>query len=474
MSDSSPVFTNDEATQRMIDGMVAAENRHLAERAAESEECECKDGMFPAHASRRKFLLAAGSTAGAAAAMFAGSAAAQKAPPGAHHYDVPADPTKVQGRPVGAQGGYGSRSQFETEVRWRFPTATEYTTWSMTPLEKMEGNLTASGLHFVRDHNGTPTIDPAKHVLVVHGMVEKPLKFTMADLKRFPSVTRKHFIECSGNGLTEWNKPTLKTVQGTHGLLSTSEWTGVPFATIAREVGLKDGGTWVLAEGSDSAMMTRSVPLEKMLTDALLAYGQNGEAIRPEQGYPLRLLLPGYEGNTNIKWLRRLEISDKPFMTREETSKYTDLMADGKARQFTLTMEAKSVITFPSGEMKLPGPGFYNITGLAWSGRGRIRAVDVSADGGKTWYPARIELDAGADVHRPLQLPVDVGRQGGHSAEPLHRRDRLYPADSQGTHRHPGIARKIRVDLSPQCDPELGHRERRECEQCPCISFASW
>ena len=163
-------------------------------------------------------------------------------------------------------------------------------------------------------------------------MVDAPKKFTMADIKRFPSVTRKHFIECSGNGLTEWNKPTLKTVQGTHGLLSTSEWTGVQFATFAREVGLKDGSTWVLAEGADAAVMTRSIPMEKMLKDALIVYGQNGEALRPEQGYPLRLLLPGYEGNTHIKWLRRLEVSDKPFMTREETSKYTDLLADGKAR----------------------------------------------------------------------------------------------------------------------------------------------
>jgi sulfane dehydrogenase subunit SoxC len=180
-------------------------------------------------------------------------------------------------------------------------------------------------------------------------------------------------------------------VQGTHGLLSTSEWTGVQFATIAREVGLKDGGSWVLAEGADAAVMTRSIPMEKMLKDAILAYGQNGEAIRPEQGYPLRLLLPGYEGNTHIKWLRRLEVSDKPFMTREETSKYTDLLANGKARQFSFDMESKSVITFPSGDMKLPGPGFYNVGGLAWSGRGRVQSVDVSADAGKTWVPARLE-----------------------------------------------------------------------------------
>jgi sulfane dehydrogenase subunit SoxC len=392
--DTLPSRAREQRVQKMIDEMVAAEQRHLAQRRSEQFECECREGMFPTRvpASRRAFLFAAGSTTGAAAAAALGrSALAQQAPPGAQHFDVPADPTKEQGRPVAGDGGYGSRSQFETEVRVRFPTANEYTSWSFTPLQKMVGNLTASGLHFERHHGGIPTIDPSKHLLVVHGMVDTSKKFTLADLKRFPSVTRRHFIECSGNGLTEWNKPTLKTVQGTHGLLSTSEWTGVPFATIAREVGLKDGSTWVLAEGSDAAVMTRSIPMEKMLRDALLAYGQNGEAIRPEQGYPLRLLLPGYEGNTHIKWLRRLEVSDKPFMTREETSKYTDLMADGKARQFTLEMDAKSVITFPSGEMKLPGPGFYNITGLAWSGRGRVHSVEVSTDGGKTWYPARFE-----------------------------------------------------------------------------------
>jgi sulfane dehydrogenase subunit SoxC len=387
-----PTSPIDDRTQRTIDEMIAAEARHLSQRARE-EECECKDGMFPARAptNRRHFLFAAGSSAGAAAALLAGSAAAQQAPAGAKHFDVPTDPTKEQGRAVAADGGYGTRSQFETEVRVRFPTANENTSWSFTPLDKTLGNLTPSGLHFERHHGGIPTIDPAKHMLYVHGMVDGPRKYTMADLKRFPSVTRKYFIECSGNGLTEWNKPTLKTVQGTHGLLSTSEWTGVQFSTIAREVGLKDGGAWVLAEGADAAVMTRSIPMEKMLKDAILAYGQNGEAIRPEQGYPLRLLLPGYEGNTHIKWLRRLEVSDKPFMTREETSKYTDLLANGKARQFSFDMEAKSVITFPSGEMKLPGAGFYNISGLAWSGRGRVQSVDVSTDGGTTWVPARIE-----------------------------------------------------------------------------------
>lgn len=393
MKEHGSVFYDDQA-RRTVDEMIAAEAKHIALRKIEEEKnCDCKKGMFSRvnETDRRNFLFAAGSFAGVLGSTVFAKAADEKAPPGAVHFDVPEDPTKEPGRAVAADGGYGSRSQFESEVRWRYPTPNEITSWSMTPLDKMLGNLTASGLHFERHHGGIPTIDPAKHMLFVHGMVDTPKKFSVADLKRFPSVTRKHFIECSGNGLTEWNKPTLKTVQGTHGLLSTSEWTGVQFSTIARELGLKDGSQWVLAEGADSAVMTRSIPMEKMLKDALIVYGQNGEALRPEQGYPLRLLLPGYEGNTHIKWLRRMEVSDKPFMTREETSKYTDLLANGKARQFSMEMEAKSVITFPSGEMKLPGSGFYNIQGLAWSGRGRVQSVDVSVNGGKTWYPAQLQ-----------------------------------------------------------------------------------
>lgn len=381
--------------ERLIEEMIEAEARALAERRQNSaeEDCPCQNGMFPrGRAGRRRFLFGAGTAA--STALLAGqamAAEANRAPPGAVAYDVPADPTRQQGRPVAGDGGYGTRSQFETEVRQRFPTPNEYTSWSFTPLDRMLGNLTPSGLHFERHHGGIPTIDPARHSLVIHGMVGTAKRFSMADIRRFPSVTRKHFIECSGNGLTEWNKPTLKTVQGTHGLLSTSEWTGVQFSTLAREVGLQDGAAWVLAEGADAAVMTRSIPLDKMLKDAFIAYGQNGEAIRPEQGYPLRLILPGFEGNMHIKWLRRLEVSDRPFMTREETSKYTDLLGDGRARIFSFEMDAKSVITFPSGEMRLPGPGFYNISGLAWSGRGRVQSVEVSVDAGRTWQPARIE-----------------------------------------------------------------------------------
>jgi len=395
----------DEKIRRQIQGMIEAENRALAARKAELENCECKEGMFP-NPNRRRFLVsAAAAVAGAGVTGMLPKRVYAAAPPGAIDYPVQADPTKVQGRPTGADGGYGTRSQFETEVRWRFPTATKESSWTMVPLDKSNGMITPSGLHFERHHGGIPNIDPAKHMLVVHGMVGKPMKYTMADLMRFPAVSRMLFIECSGNGLTEWRQPTLKTVQGTHGLTSTSEWTGVKLSTILAEVGVKDGAAWMLAEGADAAVMTRSIPLDKAWEDAILAYAQNGEAIRPEQGYPLRLVLPGWEGNTHIKWLRRLEISDKPFMTREETSKYTDLVKGGKARQFSFTMEAKSVITFPSGEMKLPGPGFYEVTGLAWSGRGRVQRVEVSTDGGQTWALAALQGPILPICHTRFRFP---------------------------------------------------------------------
>jgi sulfane dehydrogenase subunit SoxC len=289
---------------------------------------------------------------------------------------------------MGTDGGYGSRSQFETEVRVWQPARTA----SYTPMQKGQGIVTPSGLHYERHHGGIPNIDPRKHALVIHGLVERPMKFSVADLMRFPSVSRIYFIECSGTSGGELMKATMPTAQRTHGLVSTSEWTGVQLSTLFKQVGLKDDAAWVLAEGADAAVMTRSVPLDKCLTDALIVYAQNGEAIRPEQGYPIRLFLPGWEGNISVKWLRRLEVGDKPYQTREETSKYTDIITrTGKARQFTFTMEAKSVITFPSAEMKLPGPGFYEVTGLAWSGRGRIARVEVTTDGGKTWHLASLQ-----------------------------------------------------------------------------------
>lgn len=356
-----------------------------------SEVVENDPGMAKVNLERRKLLLSAAATAASVAVIGSAKADDAAAPPGAVLHDVAEDPTKVPGRGVHEDGGYGSRSQFETETRARADNPSDITSWTYTPLAAMLGNLTPSGLHFERHHGGIPTIDPTRHNLFIHGLVDVAKKFTMADLKRLPSVTRKCFIECSGNTLYEWAKPTGKNVQFTHGLLSTSEWTGVPFGTLARAVGLKENATWVLAEGSDAAVMTRSIPMEKMLSDALIAYGQNGEALRPEQGYPLRLVLPGFEGNMQIKWLRRLQVSDRPFMTKEETSAYTDLMKDGRAKLYTFAMDAKSVITFPSGDMTLQGPGRYLIKGIAWSGRNRIQSVDVSLNGGNTWLPARLD-----------------------------------------------------------------------------------
>lgn len=252
--------------------------------------------------------------------------------------------------------------------------------------------MTPNSLFFERHHAGFPDIDPVEHRLMVHGMVNNPTIFTMDDIKRFPAASVIHFHECSGNSGSEWTEDTVaETVQEGFGLLSQTEWTGVPLKAVLNEVGVDTKATWLLAEGADAAGMDRSIPMEKALDDALLAYAMNGEALRPPQGYPLRLVLPGYEGNSNIKWLRRIEVGDGPWETREETSKYTDLMPNGTARQFTFVMEAKSVITNPSGGQTIAVQGFYEITGLAWSGRGRITRVDISTDGGKTWKEAQLQ-----------------------------------------------------------------------------------
>src|SRR6266566_2515026 len=348
---------------------------HIGERISEAEAaaevCECRQGMFALAATRRQLFGGGGLIAAVGMTGMLPRTAAAKAPPGAVEYPVPADSTKEQGRMMGEDGGYGSRSQFETEVRWANPTKSA----GFSPLQNSYGTITPSGLHYERHHGGIPNIDPTTHRLVIHGLVDRPIKYSLADLKRFPTLSRTYFMECSGTTGSEIMKAREPNVQRTHGLVSTSEWTGVPLSTLLKQAGLKPGAAWVLAEGADAAVMTRSVPIDKCLSDALVVFAQNGEAIRPEQGYPMRLFLPGWEGNISIKWLRRLEVSDKPFYTREETSKYTDLITTtGKARIFSFTMDAKSVITFPSGEMKLPGPGFYEITGLSLRARSRARS----------------------------------------------------------------------------------------------------
>ncbi|MBS0149676.1 MAG: sulfite dehydrogenase [Nitrospira sp.] len=339
----------------------------------------------------RRDLLAG--TAGLVSAMIVGS----MGPSAARATEsFPDDPTRVPGK---APTPYGQRSSFETAVR--VPRS-----WSasLTPLQDSHGILTPSALHFERHHNGVPTINPAQHRLLIHGLVDQPWTFTLEDLKRFPVVSRLAFIECSGNSSIEWKGPTGKTVQDTHGLTSTSEWTGVALKTVLQEVGVKPRASWVLAEGGDAAAMTRSLPLASVLDEAILCYAQNGEPLRPEQGYPLRLVIPGWEGNTCIKWLRRLKLGTGPFMTREETSQYTDLMPDGTARQFTMVMEAKSVITSPSGGQRIQ-PGFVEIRGLAWSGRGRITEVEVSMDGGRTWRQSVLQDPVLPKCHTRFHVP---------------------------------------------------------------------
>jgi len=246
-------------------------------------------------------------------------------------------------------GPYGERSPFEKSVRWRRDSRTPETGSSFTPLQDSVGTLTPSSLHYERHHAGIPTIDPAQHRLVSHGMVERPISLSMAEIKRLPSVTRTLVLECGGNSAGEWAATTGPDVQRSYGLVSCSEWTGVPLSLVLARVGVRPGAAWVIAEGADACRMERSIPLDKAMKDILLAYGQNGEAIRPAQGYPLRLIIPGWEGNTNVKWLHSLKLTDQAYMARDETSKYSDLMPDGKARIFTYQMEAKSVITFPSG-----------------------------------------------------------------------------------------------------------------------------
>jgi sulfane dehydrogenase subunit SoxC len=265
-----------------------------------------------------------------------------------------------------------------------------FSDWSMTPLQDQYGIITPNGLFYERHHNGTPDIDPAKHMLVIHGLVRQPLEFSMNDLLRYPSVSRFYFLECSGNGLTDWLKPASITVQQSHGLLSCGQWTGVPVSWLLDEAGLLPEAKWLLFEGADGAGHTRSMPLKKVLDDCLIVYGQNGEMLRPEQGYPLRLFVPGWEGNVSVKWLRRIKVGDEPWNFRSETARYTDPMPNGMWRQFSFEMECKSVVTRPSGGMKIQ-PGAHEIQGFAWSGNGTIRAVDVTVDGGATWREAKLD-----------------------------------------------------------------------------------
>jgi len=291
---------------------------------------------------------------------------------------------------------YGLPSQYEKGlVRRESPGLTRVSGSSVafTPLQGLFGIITPSGLHFERHHQGWHDIDPSLHRLMINGMVKSPSVFTMDDIMRMPSVSRIHFIECGANTGMEWGNVAVPTVQYSHGMLSCSEFTGVPLRVILENCGADfKTGKYILAEGSDGSSMTRTIPMEMVLNDeVLVAYGQNGEMLRPENGYPLRLVVPGVQGVSWVKWLRRIEVGDMPWAAKDEAVHYIDLLPDGKHRQYTSVQEAKSVITNPSGGQVLLDKGYYNITGLAWSGRGKIKQVDVSFDGGINWKSARIE-----------------------------------------------------------------------------------
>jgi len=347
-------------------------------------------------ASRRRFLTASVGVAGTVVAgrSLAGTLA-----------DVPA-------RPPGAPlSGHGERSEYvhlgrlpEAGPGMRKVDPADAIN-SKTPLDKLVGIITPTDLHYERSHSGVPDLDPAKHRLLIHGMVQKALVLTVDDLKAMPSVSRIHFIECTGNGWENWKKadPTL-TVQNTHGLVSTNEWTGVPLRFLIDLVGKDRRSTWMLAEGGDGAGVDRSIPLtDEIMNEAIVAYGQNGEPLRPSNGFPIRLLMPGFEGNLNIKWLRRLKFGDQPWMTRWETARYTQLLANGKAMQFQLRMETNSVITSPSGMVEIR-PGYNRITGLAWSGHGKIVKVEISTNGAKTWKEAQLNHPVLRKAHTRFQM----------------------------------------------------------------------
>jgi len=286
-------------------------------------------------------------------------------------------------------------SKYETELRRVAIGAETGTTGSgvsRSPLPYLDGIITPSRLHFERHHSGIPDIDPDKHELIIHGLVDRPLKFSMDHLARYRTVSRIQFLECAGNSLRLLYPEALQTTcSHIHGLVSASEWGGVPLSTLLDEVGVNPKGKWLVASGADSAKMSRSVPLEKIMDDAIVALYQNGEPLRPANGYPLRLFLPGWEGNMSVKWLHTLKIVDQPAMTKDETSKYSDLLANGQTRLFSYPMEVKSVITSPAPELVMKEKGVYQISGIAWSGRGKIKRVEISADGGNSWAEAALD-----------------------------------------------------------------------------------
>ena len=347
--------------------------------------------ILPAPEQRRAFLRRSLALAGGAAALAGAGAARSQGEP--EILKLPAHSTGL-GQPVAARG-YGLPSEHEKSLQRRESpglTRVSQASVAFTPLQGLFGIITPGGLHFERHHQGWWDVDPRQHRLMLHGLVREARVYRMDDLMRLPSVSRIHFIECGANTGMEWGNVAVPSVQYTHGMLSCCEFTGVRLATLLEDCGADvKKGRYLLAEGADGSGLTRTIAMERALDDVIVAWGMNGEMLRPENGYPLRLVVPGVQGVSWVKWLRRLEVGDQPWNTREEALHYIDLMPDGAHRQYTSIQECKSVITTPSGGQVLLERGFYNVSGLAWSGRGKVRRVDVSVDGGRNWKTARLE-----------------------------------------------------------------------------------
>ncbi len=263
---------------------------------------------------------------------------------------------------------------------------------SWTPLHQLEGTITPNGLHFERHHNGVPNIDSGDWELMIHGLVNKPVAINLDSLHRYPLTSKIMFIECGGNSNSLWHPTPVQSAAGyMHGLVSCSEWTGIKLSTLLEEVDVHANARWLVADGLDGAGVSASLPIEKVLDDAMLALYQNGEPLRAENGFPARLVVPGWEGIVNVKWLRSLQLTDRPLMSRYDTVSYTDLGKDGIAERFTFEMGVKSLITSPSPGHVLSEPGYYEIRGLAWTGAGTINKVEISADGGNSWVEATLQ-----------------------------------------------------------------------------------
>jgi sulfane dehydrogenase subunit SoxC len=379
--------------------------------------------MNPKNSDRRRFLKS-----GAALAGLAVGASASALPLAAE----PA-PERVDDLHL-----YGERSHFVDSVRVGSINNPERRLKDepvafglKSPLQDQVGMITPASLHFIVSHGfEPPDINPQEHRLLIHGMVDRPLMFTVDDLKRLPSVSRFHFIECHGNSTTAGPGGPARiapnaTAQDTHGFTSCSQWTGVLLSLLLKEAGVQKGASWIMAEGADASKHSKSFPLAKGMDDAIVAYGQNGEPVRPEQGFPLRLVVPGWQGINNVKWLRRIDLVDEPYMAMMETSRYPSLKLDGKSRWFEFELGPKSVITRPSGGQHLPVRGYYEISGLAWSGGGAIRRVEVSTDGGRNWKDAQLHDPVARKAHTRFSIPWNW--DGGEAI--LHSRC----TDDQGT-----------------------------------------